>query len=315
MEFRIVNSSENETRAPATIIDKEQGSGSSNQNEEKQAGRFRRPSPDVSQADGPNPSAHEKRGNRNFKTDRKGRKICPENPQPVCFHLRLPPLNRGVPDRGGARASIRSSSIKIFRAKIATSRACPNSLSQIRSARDQSAETIHQLGKAKVSEREAIGKDVEKQRLKLTKLCQRLHFKFQITEELSAHCTKILGTITCLQKKLAKKPGSRRFANELRAVEKTCWMKADAFRVTHQELKEWQSQALKAKTEMIEANLRLVISIAKKIHQSRAVISRPDPGREYGTDESSREIRVQTRLQIFHLRYLVDTPGNHPVGC
>ena len=263
MEFRIVNSSENETRAPATIIDKEQGSGSSNQNEESKLEGFDDPVRMYLKQMGRIPLLTRKEeieiSKRIEKAEKSVLKILSLFAFTYDYHL-----STAESLIAGCARFDQVVVDKNLQSKDRYLKSLPKLLSQIRSARDQSAETIHQLGKAKVSEREAIGKDVEKQRLKLTKLCQRLHFKFQITEELSAHCTKILGTITCLQKKLAKKPGSRRFANELRAVEKTCWMKADAFRVTHQELKEWQSQALKAKTEMIEANLRLVISIAKK---------------------------------------------------
>jgi RNA polymerase primary sigma factor len=39
---------------------------------------------------------------------------------------------------------------------------------------------------------------------------------------------------------------------------------AEEFQAQHQELREWLRKGLKAKTEMVEANLRLVISIAKK---------------------------------------------------
>jgi RNA polymerase primary sigma factor len=41
-------------------------------------------------------------------------------------------------------------------------------------------------------------------------------------------------------------------------------MTAEEFAKEYQELKVWLRKALKAKTEMVEANLRLVISIAKK---------------------------------------------------
>ena len=51
----------------------------------------------------------------------------------------------------------------------------------------------------------------------------------------------------------------------------------------------------------------------QEIHQSRPLLPRPDPGRQHGPDEGGREIRIPPRLQVFHLRHLVDSPGHHPL--
>ena len=50
----------------------------------------------------------------------------------------------------------------------------------------------------------------------------------------------------------------------------------------------------------------------QEIHQPRLVVPGSDPGRQHGADESRGEIRVSPRLQVFHLRHLVDSPGHHP---
>jgi len=57
-------------------------------------------------------------------------------------------------------------------------------------------------------------------------------------------------------------------------------------------------KALQAKTEMVEPNCAGHF-IAKKIHQPRSVLPRPDSGGAHGPDEGGRKIRISPRLQIF----------------
>ncbi|HYR57505.1 MAG TPA: RNA polymerase sigma factor RpoD [Chthoniobacteraceae bacterium] len=54
------------------------------------------------------------------------------------------------------------------------------------------------------------------------------------------------------------------YAAKLRDQQMRMWLSAEEFTQEYKDLKLWLKKALKAKTEMVEANLRLVISIAKK---------------------------------------------------
>ena len=49
----------------------------------------------------------------------------------------------------------------------------------------------------------------------------------------------------------------------------------------------------------------------EEVHEPRALVPRFDPGRQHGPDEGGGEIRVPPRLQVFDLRHLVDSAGDH----
>jgi RNA polymerase primary sigma factor len=101
----------------------------------------------------------------------------------------------------------------------------------------------------------------------LQRLYPRFYFKQKVTEEFVHLADQHFTTISALKSDPHHRPHGRgRNSAPIKKEDVDCaaWLSAEEYVEQYQALKLWLRKALRAKTEMVEANLRLVISIAKK---------------------------------------------------
>ena len=104
----------------------------------------------------------------------------------------------------------------------------------------------------------------------LQKYYPKFYFKQKVTEEFVNIADEQHRTVCFLRDEIAKRSHSGKpdaataYIAKQKEIQARTWMTPEEFTVEYQALKSWLRKALKAKTEMVEANLRLVISIAKK---------------------------------------------------
>jgi RNA polymerase primary sigma factor len=131
-------------------------------------------------------------------------------------------------------------------------------------------ESIHAKSKA---DREKSQKLFEGAQARLSEYFSQLHFKQKAIEDIVPLVDPFYKEVRELLAELGKLDKSRsKHADEkmrevrkrVRELEETLHMEAEPFIEYYRSLKTWLRKGIQAKTEMIEANLRLVISIAKK---------------------------------------------------
>lgn len=109
-----------------------------------------------------------------------------------------------------------------------------------------------------------LEEELEQNLTALAKLYKRFYFKQKISEDFCETVENFKDNILKIQRRLRNEPDNEEFLTKLREVQQRSWHTIEGFNANYSLLSKSLKAAHQAKTEMVEANLRLVISIAKK---------------------------------------------------
>ena len=140
----------------------------------------------------------------------------------------------------------------------------PKQCEQLKQLHEENEDLFRQMSAKNPRGKKKLEEQFEKNLQTLHRLYTRFYFKQKVVEDFCEQVEDYQQKFWKYGRKVQADPEDKEFVTKLREVQQRCWHEIEQFEETNKTLRHWLKEALKAKTEMVEANLRLVISIAKK---------------------------------------------------
>ena len=140
----------------------------------------------------------------------------------------------------------------------------PKQCEQLKQLHDENDDLFRQLSAKNPRGKKKLEETFAKNLQTLHRLYTRFYYKQKVVEDFCEQVEDYQQKFWKYGRKVQADPEDKEFVTKLREVQQRCWHEVETFDETNKHLRHWLKEALKAKTEMVEANLRLVISIAKK---------------------------------------------------
>lgn len=143
-------------------------------------------------------------------------------------------------------------------------RALPKLCEQVRNLHDDNDQIFRKLQSKNPRGKKKLIETFDKNLTSVTRLYNRFYYKQKVVEDFNVHVEEHQKKLWRYDRKLTAKPGDKEFETKVREIQQLAWHQTEDFSATRKDLRKRTREAYQAKTEMVEANLRLVISIAKK---------------------------------------------------
>jgi RNA polymerase primary sigma factor len=140
----------------------------------------------------------------------------------------------------------------------------PKLCDQLKQLHQENDNLFRQLSAKNPRGRKKLEEDFQKNLQTLNRVYTRFYYKQKVVEDFCEQVNEYMQKFWKYGRKLQANAEDKEFQTKLREIQQRSWHTMESVEESNRLLKHWLKEALKAKTEMVEANLRLVISIAKK---------------------------------------------------